>query len=168
MGAPGRVGRRLAGPMAGCKFAALGASRGMPGAAFIAILGSMEQADSPIDADAAWAAVLRRDRGADGRFVTGVLSTGIYCRPSCAARHPQRGNVRFFADGAAASSISDGIASDASMRRRAAAMPAASRATSSGRQRRHGRRPAPRAAAPSAKKRTLPRCGWRAAQDGRQ
>jgi AraC family transcriptional regulator of adaptative response/methylated-DNA-[protein]-cysteine methyltransferase len=58
--------------------------------------------DSPIDADAAWAAVKRRDRAADGRFVTGVLSTGIYCRPSCAARHPHRRNVRFFADGAAA------------------------------------------------------------------
>ena len=44
-----------------------------------------------------WAAVMRRDRGADGRFVTGVLTTGIYCRPSCAARHPRRENVRFFA-----------------------------------------------------------------------
>ena len=52
--------------------------------------------------DTAWAAVLRRDRGFDGRFVTGVLTTGIYCRPSCAARHPSRENVRFFADGAAA------------------------------------------------------------------
>lgn len=54
------------------------------------------------DADTAWAAVLRRDRAWDGRFVTGVLSTGIYCRPSCAARHPKRENVRFFADGRAA------------------------------------------------------------------
>ncbi len=52
--------------------------------------------------DARWAAVLRRDRALDGRFVTGVLTTGIYCRPSCAARHPHRDNVRFFADGAAA------------------------------------------------------------------
>ncbi|HEX8364532.1 MAG TPA: bifunctional DNA-binding transcriptional regulator/O6-methylguanine-DNA methyltransferase Ada [Allosphingosinicella sp.] len=50
----------------------------------------------------AWTAVLGRDRGADGRFVTGVLTTGIYCRPSCPARHPKRENVRFFADGAAA------------------------------------------------------------------
>lgn len=50
----------------------------------------------------AWTAVLARDRAFDGRFVTGVLTTGIYCRPSCAARHPARGNVRFFADGAAA------------------------------------------------------------------
>lgn len=57
---------------------------------------------APIDAQAAWNAVQRRDRGFDGQFVTGVLSTGIYCRPSCAARHPARGNVRFFADGAAA------------------------------------------------------------------
>jgi AraC family transcriptional regulator of adaptative response/methylated-DNA-[protein]-cysteine methyltransferase len=53
-----------------------------------------------IDAEEAWAAVLRRDRGADGRFVTGVLTTRIYCRPSCAARHPKRENVRFFASGA--------------------------------------------------------------------
>jgi AraC family transcriptional regulator, regulatory protein of adaptative response / methylated-DNA-[protein]-cysteine methyltransferase len=50
-----------------------------------------------IDDDSAWAAVLRRDRSQDGRFVTGVLTTGIYCRPSCAARHPKRENVRFFA-----------------------------------------------------------------------
>lgn len=52
--------------------------------------------------DTKWDAVLRRDRAMDGRFVTGVLTTGIYCRPSCAARHPARHNVRFFADGAAA------------------------------------------------------------------
>ena len=55
-----------------------------------------------IDDDKAWSAVLQRDRRFDGRFVTGVLTTGIYCRPSCAARHPARGNVRFFADGAEA------------------------------------------------------------------
>lgn len=54
------------------------------------------------DPDEAWGAVLRRDRAYDGRFVTAVLSTGIYCRPSCAARHPARANVRFLADGAAA------------------------------------------------------------------
>lgn len=46
--------------------------------------------------DQRWQAVISRDRSFDGRFVTGVLTTGIYCRPSCAARHPARGNVRFF------------------------------------------------------------------------
>jgi AraC family transcriptional regulator of adaptative response/methylated-DNA-[protein]-cysteine methyltransferase len=54
--------------------------------------------------DDAWTAVLARDRAFDGRFVTGVLTTGIYCRPSCAARHPARHNVRFFANGAEARS----------------------------------------------------------------
>jgi AraC family transcriptional regulator of adaptative response/methylated-DNA-[protein]-cysteine methyltransferase len=49
-----------------------------------------------LDADRAWQAVLARDRSFDGRFVTGVLTTGIYCRPSCSARHPRRENVRFF------------------------------------------------------------------------
>ncbi|WP_067786842.1 bifunctional transcriptional activator/DNA repair enzyme AdaA [Paraurantiacibacter namhicola] len=49
------------------------------------------------DADEMWAAVLRRDRAWDGRFVTGVHSTGIYCRPSCAARTPHRKNVQFYA-----------------------------------------------------------------------
>ncbi len=53
-----------------------------------------------IDSDTAWSAVMRRDRAFDGQFVTGVLTTGIYCRPSCAARHPNRTNVRFFANGA--------------------------------------------------------------------
>ena len=60
------------------------------------------EACTAIDADAAWNAVLRRDRAFDGQFVTGVLTTGIYCRPSCAARHPARENVRFFANGPAA------------------------------------------------------------------
>lgn len=55
-----------------------------------------------MDSDSQWAAVLRRDRRFDGHFVTGVLTTGIYCRPSCAARHPARANVRFFATGAEA------------------------------------------------------------------
>ena len=58
--------------------------------------------DTMIDETDAWTAVLARDRAFDGRFVTGVLTTGIYCRPSCAARHPARHNVRFFANGEAA------------------------------------------------------------------
>lgn len=56
----------------------------------------------PIDSDNAWSAVTRRDRSADGSFVFGVQTTGVYCRPSCAARRPKRANVRFFADVAAA------------------------------------------------------------------
>lgn len=44
-----------------------------------------------------WQAVLQRDRQQDGKFVFAVRSTGIYCRPSCPARHPRREQVQFFA-----------------------------------------------------------------------
>ncbi|MBW3569950.1 MAG: helix-turn-helix domain-containing protein [Gemmatimonadetes bacterium] len=37
-----------------------------------------------------------RDPASNGRFVTGVLTTGIYCLPSCTARKPLPQNVRFF------------------------------------------------------------------------
>src|SRR5438128_2854432 len=47
--------------------------------------------------DERWAAVVRRDRSADGAFYYSVKSTGVYCRPSCAARLARRGNVRFYA-----------------------------------------------------------------------
>jgi AraC family transcriptional regulator of adaptative response / DNA-3-methyladenine glycosylase II len=39
---------------------------------------------------------LRRDPAYDGKFLTGVLTTGIYCLASCPARRPKRENVRFF------------------------------------------------------------------------
>jgi AraC family transcriptional regulator, regulatory protein of adaptative response / methylated-DNA-[protein]-cysteine methyltransferase len=45
---------------------------------------------------------MRRDRAADGVFLRAVLTTGIYCRPSCGARLPRRENVRFFDSCAAA------------------------------------------------------------------
>lgn len=45
---------------------------------------------------------LSRDPRFDGRFVTAVLTTGIYCRPVCPARTPARENVRYFATAAAA------------------------------------------------------------------
>lgn len=52
--------------------------------------------------DPRWEAVCARDAGADGRFVYAVRSTGVYCRPGCAARRPRPDNVCFFDDGAAA------------------------------------------------------------------
>jgi AraC family transcriptional regulator of adaptative response/methylated-DNA-[protein]-cysteine methyltransferase len=56
------------------------------------------------DADR-WAAVTRRDARADGVFYYSVLTTGVYCRPSCAARLPRRENVRFHASCAAAERV---------------------------------------------------------------
>src|SRR5262245_43483035 len=49
-----------------------------------------------LDDEACWTAFQARDRGMDGRFVAAVRTTGIYCRPGCAARLPLRRNVRFF------------------------------------------------------------------------
>src|SRR5215469_14741773 len=43
-----------------------------------------------------WNAVLERDSSQDGKFVFAVSTTGVYCRPSCAARRPRPENVRFF------------------------------------------------------------------------
>jgi len=45
--------------------------------------------------DPRWAAVLRRDPDADGRFLYSVRTTGVYCRPNCAARTPRPENVAF-------------------------------------------------------------------------
>ena len=46
--------------------------------------------------DARWQAVCARDRAADGHFYFAVATTGVYCRPNCAARQPRRENVRFY------------------------------------------------------------------------
>jgi AraC family transcriptional regulator, regulatory protein of adaptative response / methylated-DNA-[protein]-cysteine methyltransferase len=43
-----------------------------------------------------WRAVTSRDSSMDGAFVYAVRSTGVYCRPSCPARRPGRGQVVFF------------------------------------------------------------------------
>lgn len=55
-----------------------------------------------LDDDACWDAFTRRDRSQDDRFVGAVRTTGIYCKPSCPARHPRRENIAFYPDGAAA------------------------------------------------------------------
>jgi AraC family transcriptional regulator of adaptative response/methylated-DNA-[protein]-cysteine methyltransferase len=46
--------------------------------------------------DHRWQAVIRRDAMRDGRFFYAVVTTGVFCRPSCASRLPRPENVRFF------------------------------------------------------------------------
>ena len=55
-----------------------------------------------MDEERWWRAVQGQDPRFDGWFVLGVLTTGIYCRPSCPARTPLRRNVRFHPSAAAA------------------------------------------------------------------
>ena len=46
---------------------------------------------------ARWAAVTQRDSAADDHFYYAVSTTGVYCRPSCAARLARREHVQFYA-----------------------------------------------------------------------
>jgi len=54
------------------------------------------------DFDRCYRAVQSKDARFDGWFVTAVLTTGIYCRPSCPVRPPLARNVRFHPTAAAA------------------------------------------------------------------
>ena len=49
------------------------------------------------DPDSFWEKIKNRDGTSAGSFVYAVLTTGIYCRPGCPGRRPNKENVRFFA-----------------------------------------------------------------------
>jgi AraC family transcriptional regulator, regulatory protein of adaptative response / methylated-DNA-[protein]-cysteine methyltransferase len=55
-----------------------------------------------VENDPRWAAVRARDASADGTFFYSVKTTGVYCRPSCAARPARPENIAFHANTAAA------------------------------------------------------------------
>ncbi|PYO55655.1 MAG: 3-methyladenine DNA glycosylase 2, partial [Candidatus Rokuibacteriota bacterium] len=55
-----------------------------------------------LDREACYRAVKARDRRFDGRFFTGVLSTGVFCRSICPTRTPRFENCVFFPTAAAA------------------------------------------------------------------
>jgi AraC family transcriptional regulator of adaptative response/methylated-DNA-[protein]-cysteine methyltransferase len=62
-----------------------------------------EELEAPYATDASrWTAVRGRDANADDRFYYAVRTTGVYCRPSCAARPAKRENVSFYESTAAA------------------------------------------------------------------
>lgn len=52
---------------------------------------------SATESDARWASIVARDPQANGTFYYSVETTGVYCRPSCAARLPRPEHVRFHA-----------------------------------------------------------------------
>lgn len=55
---------------------------------------NMQKAAATLN-DPRWAAVFARDASADGTFYYSVRTTGVYCRPSCAARPARPENVQF-------------------------------------------------------------------------
>lgn len=69
----------------------------------MALATEIEPRGSAYSSDAQrWDAVRRRDPHADGVFYYSVSTTGVYCRPSCAARLARRENVSFHESRAAA------------------------------------------------------------------
>ncbi len=60
------------------------------------MLMTMQNPRTSDNVDARWQAVLDRDPSQDGQFWYGVKTTGVYCRPSCAARTPKPENVAFY------------------------------------------------------------------------
>jgi AraC family transcriptional regulator of adaptative response/methylated-DNA-[protein]-cysteine methyltransferase len=63
-------------------------------------MSTLEKERPATERDPRWALVAARDHTADGSFVYSVASTGVYCRPSCAARLARPENVRFHATAA--------------------------------------------------------------------
>jgi AraC family transcriptional regulator of adaptative response / methylphosphotriester-DNA alkyltransferase methyltransferase len=43
-----------------------------------------------------WKAIVECDKSYDGKFFYGVLTTGIFCRPSCKSRTPKMENVKIY------------------------------------------------------------------------
>ncbi len=56
----------------------------------------MKDVDNPVESEARYLAMKAHDARFDGSFFTGVISTGVYCRPVCRVRTPKRENCRFF------------------------------------------------------------------------
>ncbi len=65
-------------------------------------MNALTRIDRPMTDDEKYVALLRRDPASDGAFFYSVRTTGVFCRPSCAARPPKRENVAFHASPAEA------------------------------------------------------------------
>ena len=87
--------------LAGLCFLHTRARNGMRRCYSTSILATMEQTTSFTE-DMMHAGISQRDRHLDGRFVYAVTTTGVFCRPSCAARPALAANMRFFSNPAKA------------------------------------------------------------------
>jgi AraC family transcriptional regulator of adaptative response/methylated-DNA-[protein]-cysteine methyltransferase len=85
------VSRPAAARAAGALYAA---QTGGPSSA--AAVDNAQRWRTPVGDAERWRALKARDQRADGAFLYGVVTTGVYCRPSCASRAPKRDNVIFF------------------------------------------------------------------------
>ena len=61
------------------------------------LLAKKAQLETSTEADPRWQLLVAHDPAADGKFYYSVKTTGVYCRPSCAARPARPENVQFYA-----------------------------------------------------------------------
>ncbi len=54
------------------------------------------ETDRNILTDEKWSAIIHNDASYDGAFYYAVKTTGIFCRPSCKSRVPNKENVLVF------------------------------------------------------------------------
>src|SRR4051812_38827809 len=66
-------------------------------AAIISRASTGDDLHESIEDDPRWTQMRARDASADGTFFYSVKTTGVYCRPSCAARPARPENVAFHA-----------------------------------------------------------------------
>ena len=59
-------------------------------------MSNMENTPIPVSADPRWGSIVARDRKADGHLWYSVLTTGVYCRPSCPSRVANPKNVQLY------------------------------------------------------------------------
>jgi methylphosphotriester-DNA--protein-cysteine methyltransferase len=72
------------------------ATVGCPGGNVLYMRAATQEGAAGMSPEVMWSAFHRGDRRYDGRFVTAVRTTGIFCRPSCTCRKPRRENVLFY------------------------------------------------------------------------
>jgi len=58
--------------------------------------GQQRETQGRLSDERLWSAITNRDASLDGKLYFGVATTGVYCRPSCPARRPNRANVTLF------------------------------------------------------------------------
>ncbi|MCJ8014899.1 bifunctional transcriptional activator/DNA repair enzyme AdaA [Paenibacillus sp. KQZ6P-2] len=56
----------------------------------------LDRDDPELLTEEKWQAIVRNDESHDFKFFYAVTSTGIFCRPSCKSKVPNRDNVRIF------------------------------------------------------------------------
>lgn len=73
-------------------------AREHPSASGAFVTGSLVETGGELFTDEKWQAIIASDASYDDKFLYAVQTTGIFCRPSCKSRAPNKENVRLFSN----------------------------------------------------------------------